>query len=64
MSENESIWARMTAILAVVLIVVLFILSVVAELRDQLKEEAVKRGFAEWIVIGENNTEFKWKVKQ
>jgi hypothetical protein len=32
--------------------------------RDDLKAEAVKRGFAEWIVIGQNQTEFKWKDKQ
>jgi hypothetical protein len=36
---------------------------VAAGQRDDLKEEAVKRGYAEWIVIGENNTEFKWKEK-
>lgn len=34
---------------------------VAAGQRDELKAEAVKRGCAEWIVIGENNTEFKWK---
>jgi len=64
MTENESMWARMTAVLAVVLIVALFILSIVAEQRNVLKEEAVKLNYAEWIVIGENNTEFKWKQKQ
>jgi hypothetical protein len=37
---------------------------IVAEQRDDLKQEAVKRGFAEWIVIGQNKTEFKWKEKQ
>ena len=36
----------------------------VAEQRDDLKQEAVKRGFAEWIVTGQNQTEFKWKEKQ
>ncbi len=35
----------------------------VAQDRDELKAEAVKRGYAEWIVIGENKTEFKWKEK-
>jgi len=64
MTENESMWARMTAVLAVVLIVALFILSIVAEQRNVLKEEAVKLYYADWIVIGENNTEFKWKQKQ
>lgn len=32
--------------------------------RDLFKQEAVDRGFAEWIVKGKNNTEFKWKEKQ
>jgi preprotein translocase subunit SecG len=64
MSENESMWARMTAILAVVLIAALFILSIVAEQRNVLKEQAVKLNYAEWIVIGENYTEFKWKEHQ
>lgn len=26
-----------------------------------LKEEAIKRGFAEWHVLGQDNTEFRWK---
>jgi len=64
MTRDESMWARMTAILAVVLIVALFILSIVAEQRNVLKEEAVKLNYAEWVVISENNTEFKWKEKQ
>ena len=64
MTENESMWARMTAILAVVLIVTLFILSIVAEQRNVLKEEAVKLNYAEWIIVGANNTEFKWKEHQ
>jgi preprotein translocase subunit SecG len=64
MTKDESMWARMTAILAVVLIVVLFILSIVAEQRNILKEEAVKLNYAEWIVIGVNETEFKWKQNQ
>jgi hypothetical protein len=29
--------------------------------RDSLKQEAVDRGFAEWVVKGPNKTEFKWK---
>ncbi len=42
----------------------LIIALLVAQDRDELKQEAVKRGYAEWIVIGENKTEFKWKEKQ
>jgi preprotein translocase subunit SecG len=64
MTKDESMWARMTAILAVVLIVALFILSIVAEQRNVLKEEAVKLNYAEWIEIGVNEPEFKWKQKQ
>lgn len=37
---------------------------VAAGQRDDLKAEAVKHGYAEWIVIGQNKTEFKWKEKQ
>jgi hypothetical protein len=33
----------------------------VAQQRDELKQQAVDRGFAEWIVLGQNETEFKWK---
>jgi hypothetical protein len=39
-------------------------LSIVADQRDELKAEAVKRGFAEWIVVGQDKIEFKWKEKQ
>lgn len=64
MSENESMWAQMTAFLAIMLIIALGFLSVVKSQRNELKEEAVKRDYAEWLVIGENDTEFKWKEKQ
>lgn len=37
---------------------------VAAEQRDDLKQEAVDRGFAEWVIKGQNKTEFKWKEKQ
>lgn len=36
-------------------------LFAVTSQRDSLKQEAVDRGFAEWVVKGQNNTEFKWK---
>lgn len=47
--------------------VICFILLLVAALmvahqRDELKQEAVDRGFAEWRIIkGTKETEFKWK---
>lgn len=40
------------------------ILSFVAKERDDLKQEAVDRGFAEWKVVGQNKTEFVWREKQ
>jgi hypothetical protein len=48
----------------------LLVLSVVCSLvasfcaasqRDDLKSEAVKRGFAEWVVDDKGATSFKWK---
>ena len=56
MSENASSLFGMILFLFALIIAVL-----VKQDRDELKAEAVKRGYAEWIVIGENNTEFKWK---
>ncbi len=35
-----------------------------ADQRDTLKQEAVEHGYAEWIVTGQNETEFKWKEHQ
>jgi hypothetical protein len=57
--ETCNSWLGLLA--AIMLAIGLFI---VAEQRDELKAEAVKRGFAEWIVTGQNQTEFKWKEKQ
>jgi hypothetical protein len=44
----------------------MFVLALIAAFaaviqRDNLKEEAIKRGFAEWHVLGQDNTEFRWK---
>lgn len=58
MSENKCDWLGVLA-----LILSVCCTFAVAEQRDELKAEAVKRGYAEWIIIGENNTEFKWKEK-
>ena len=43
-----------------------FILAIIAAFagviqRDNLKEEAIKRGFAEWHVLGQDRTEFRWR---
>jgi len=59
MSENTCSWYGILA--AIMLAVGLFI---VADQRDALKQEAVDHGYAEWIVIGVNETEFKWKQNQ
>lgn len=59
---SEETYNRWLGLLATIILAVgLFI---VADQRDELKAEAVKRGFAEWIVTGQNQTEFKWKEKQ
>jgi hypothetical protein len=46
-----------------VLMVILMIVAAfaVAAQRDALKQEAVDKGFAEWVIKGQNKTEFKWK---
>jgi len=59
MSEDTCAWYGIVLFLFMLIIAVL-----VAQDRDELKAEAVKRGYAEWIVISEDNTEFKWKEKQ
>ena len=51
--------------IAVATIIILLICAVMAAgQRDNLKQEAVNRGFAEWKVVGENKTEFVWREKQ
>ena len=59
MSEQTYDWIGV-----ILLILVVVCAFIVAEQRDELKAEAVKRGFAEWIVTGQNKTEFKWKEHQ
>lgn len=59
MSENVCSWYMLLAFIFAVVCAFM-----VAEQRDTLKQEAVEHGFAEWIVIGQDQTEFKWKEKQ
>lgn len=61
MSENDNLSGWYMTLAFIAAIVCAFM---AADQRDQLKAEAVKRGFAEWIVTGQNETEFKWKEKQ
>lgn len=59
MNKNTQEW------IAVAIITVLVICAFVAAgQRDDFKQEAVDRGFAEWVVKGQDKTEFKWKEKQ
>jgi len=39
----------------------LFAAFAAAGQRDELKQQAVDKGFAEWVIKGQNRTEFKWK---
>ena len=45
----------------ITLILVTLAAFTVADQRDSLKAEAVKRNFAEWHVLGQDSTEFRWK---
>ena len=55
MSNTENQWMMLVA--------VIFLIAgtfVVSNQRDELKAEAVKRGFAEWVSDYNGNTTFKW----
>ena len=56
---NEDKKYELIGVFAVILLLIIAV-SAAAE-RDNLKQQAVDRGFAEWKVIGENETEFVWK---
>jgi len=49
----------------VVLVIALFIMSLVGIILkgklNTLREEAVKRGYAEWVVDASGETEWRWK---
>lgn len=57
MEEHHAAW------LSIIMNVVFFVgLILSANQRDNLKQEAVDKGFAEWhIISGTKETEFKWK---
>jgi hypothetical protein len=60
--NNHQKWVAIAII--IVLVVSAFVSAFVAAgQRDDLKQEAVDRGFAEWVIKGQNKTEFKWKEK-
>jgi len=56
MSETANQWIMTLA--AILLSISAFM---AASQRDELKSEAVKRGFAEWIVNEKGDTTWKWK---
>lgn len=56
MSDTASQWMMIVAV--IFLIAASFI---AANQRDDLKAEAVKRGFAEWVVNEKGDTTWKWK---
>lgn len=62
-TERET-WLCLVIALTLALITSLYVSSAVSEIRYSLMEEAVNRGYAEWVVIKANQTEFKWKEKQ
>jgi len=61
MSENDNLSGWYMTLAFIVAIVCAFM---AADQRDTLKQEAVDHGYAEWIVTGQNETQFKWKEKQ
>ncbi len=53
-------------LLSVICFILLLVTAIlVAQQRDELKQQAVDKGFAEWHIIpGTKETEFKWKEPQ
>jgi hypothetical protein len=50
---------------AICFLLLLIATFMVAAQRDELKQQAVDRGFAEWRIIkGSKETEFKWKGEE
>ena len=56
MTEKQIEWVAF-----ITLILVTLAAFAAADQRDSLKAEAVKRGFAEWHILGQDSTEFRWK---
>ena len=50
-----------SAIMCVCFILLLVAAFMVAEQRDELKQQAVERGFAEWVVKPNGSTTWQWK---
>lgn len=56
MSESIAKWIMVASV------ILIYVANYgVSRERDELKAEAVKRGFAEWVVNDKGNTTFKWK---
>ena len=56
MSENNA--AQLGAFMFVLALIAAFVALIQL---GNLKEEAIRRGFAEWHVLGQDSTEFRWK---
>ena len=56
MSEEEY-----SDIMCVCFILLLFAAFMVAEQRDDLKQQAIERGCAEWVVKSDGSTTWQWK---
>ena len=56
MSKLASEWIMTLSVIFLLIAAVM-----AASQRDDLKAEAVKRGFAEWVSDYNGNTTFKWK---
>lgn len=45
----------------VILVAAFIVVSLVASERDELKQQAVERGCAEWVVKSDGSTTWQWK---
>jgi len=57
---KESTYSMLGVLTVLMLLSALFC---VAMQRDNLKAEAVEKGFAEWVVTSHGNATWKWKEK-
>jgi hypothetical protein len=60
MSE-QTISGLMCVCFLIILISAFIVISLVASERDELKQQAVERGCAEWVVKSNGSTTWQWK---
>jgi uncharacterized membrane protein YidH (DUF202 family) len=56
---KNSMYSEMFAIFIIIFMLILLVVS--SNNYNNIQNEAIKRGFAEWQVIGKNDTKFIWK---